>query len=218
MFQDTAAWPLFPTHVWVHDLKPEDSGPMNQRLLQAIERILTPRPPIGPGQSWQTDPDLHRHEDFAELMPYVNQAAQSTLEFLQVEYESFQLTGCWANINPSGTPHAGHSHPNNFLSGVYYVHCPAGGDTISFHDPRPQTNIIAPRVLKHTNENTSPINLPAKEGRLLVFPAWFRHSVLPNKGQGDRISISFNVMFSSFAETISPPKWQGIPTGKTRTR
>ena len=41
-------------------------------------------------------------------------------------------------MNAPGAAHGLHSHPNNFLSGVYYVRVPSGGDTINFHDPRSQ--------------------------------------------------------------------------------
>ncbi|MGH8628692.1 MAG: putative 2OG-Fe(II) oxygenase [Gammaproteobacteria bacterium] len=40
-------------------------------------------------------------------------------------------TGCWANVNGIGASHGVHTHPNNFLSGVYYVQTQAGADTIT---------------------------------------------------------------------------------------
>ncbi len=49
--------------------------------------------------------------------------------------------------------------------------------------------------------------LNAFPGRLLIFPAWLRHSVPANDGQTDRISISFNLMFKQFAETLAAPMW-----------
>jgi hypothetical protein len=33
------------------------------------------------------------------------------------------------------------------------------------------------------------------------------HSVDPNGSEDERISLSFNVMFSSYAETMSEPMW-----------
>ncbi len=210
MFENTTALPLFPTLVWLHDLAAERHRPMNARLAQEIEAIIAPRPPLLPGQTWQTAHDLHEREGFAELLPYIHKATAGALEFLEIEYEAFEITGCWANVNPEGAPHAAHSHPNNYLSGVYYLRTPAGSDSISFHDPRPQPNIIAPRTRRLNNHNTALINVPVKEGRLLLFPAWFRHSVAPNSGKGDRISISFNIMFPAFSERMSRPKWQGI--------
>ena len=47
----------------------------------------------------------------------------------------------------------------------------------------------------------------SKEGRLLIFPAWVKHNVPANDGQTDRISISFNLMFSNFTETMASPMW-----------
>jgi hypothetical protein len=41
------------------------------------------------------------------------------------------ITGCWANVNPPGSYHPTHNHPNNFLSGVYYVDIPG-----KWHGPR----------------------------------------------------------------------------------
>lgn len=41
----------------------------------------------------------------------------------------------------------------------------------------------------------------------LLFPAWRPHSVDPNRSDRTRISISFNVMFSSYAEELSKPLW-----------
>lgn len=213
MFDDTQVIQLFPTYVWVHDLPAAERDKLEAELRPVLDQILANRPAVNPGETWQTDPDLHHHRGFAGLLPFIDAAARSTLEFLQVDYQSFRITGCWANVNPAGSPHAAHTHPNNFLSGVYYLHAPSGGDSISFHDPRPQTNIITPRVRQKNQHNARQINVAAKSGRLVLFPAWFHHSVLPNQSQEERISIAFNIMFDAFAETMSVPKWRGLPTG-----
>jgi Putative 2OG-Fe(II) oxygenase len=46
-----------------------------------------------------------------------------------------------------------------------------------------------------------------KDGTLLLFPAYLEHSVGPNESPDVRISVSFNVMFAEYAETMSPPQW-----------
>ena len=46
-----------------------------------------------------------------------------------------------------------------------------------------------------------------EEGTLLIFPSWLVHSVDPNRSNALRISVSFNTMFSSYAETMSRPLW-----------
>jgi hypothetical protein len=40
-----------------------------------------------------------------------------------------------------------------------------------------------------------------------MFPAFLEHSVDPNESEEERISVSFNVMFSSFAQQLSKPLW-----------
>jgi hypothetical protein len=40
---------------------------------------------------------------------------------------------------------------------------------------------------------------------MLVFPAYLRHSVDANPSNEERISISFNIMFSSFTENLNKP-------------
>ncbi|MGF1611130.1 MAG: TIGR02466 family protein [Kiloniellales bacterium] len=212
-FRDVQAIPFFATMVWSYDLAPELAEPMNRRLLAKLDALLTPRPPLQPGQTWQTDQRLHRLSEFAELVGYINEAASRVMEILQVEHEGFEITGCWANINPPGEPHTPHNHPNNYLSGVYYVKTAPGGDSLSFYDPRPETNVIAPRVKQPNPYNLRRLELRTPPGRLVLFPAWFRHGVGRNMSSEERVSIAFNIMFSAFTECLSAPKWEGIATG-----
>ena len=45
-------------------------------------------------------------------------------------------------------------------------------------------------------------------GRMVIFPSWLRHHVPSNEGSRERISISFNLMFTNFAETAAAPRWK----------
>ena len=94
-----------------------------------------------------------------------------------------------------------------FLSGVYYVRTHPGTDTMNFHDPRNQAGVIRPPVVELTAENTDQVVVRVKNGTLLVFPSYLQHSVDANMSEEERISISFNIMFSSFTENLSKPLW-----------
>jgi len=78
---------------------------------------------------------------------------------------------------------------------------------MTLHDPRNQTGIIRPAVVELTAENTDQIVVSVKNGSLLIFPSYLQHSVDANMSEEERISISFNLMFSSFAEKVSKPLW-----------
>lgn len=139
--------------------------------------------------------------------PYFPRTTQTILRFLKVGYNAIEITGCWANINASGASHAIHSHPNNFLSGIYYVHTHPGADSVSFHDPRLQAGIIRPPVTELTSQNTDQVAVTVSDGMLLMFPSYLAHSVAPNESDKLRISISFNMMFSLYSERLSRPLW-----------
>ena len=103
-----------------------------------------------------------------------------------------------------------HNHGNNFLSGVYYLQTGQGSDSITFFDPRNEVSVITPRFLRVNQHNSATVNIEAKAGRLVLFPAWLKHAVGPNRSPAERISIAFNVMFSDFTRAVAAPRWQGV--------
>jgi uncharacterized protein (TIGR02466 family) len=209
-FQQQQAIPIFPTLIWAHDLPPEEAGPLNDRLAAAIETLIAPRPAILPGQTWQTHQDLHLRPEFKGLVDLIHQAARGVLDYLKVDVDGIEITGCWANVNPTGSPHSLHTHPNNYLSGVYYVRTPPGADAIRFVDPRTQARQIAPKVRERNAVNSMDAFVNVPPGRLVLFPAWLQHSVPANSSGQERISIAFNLMYTDFTQRYARPKWEGI--------
>jgi uncharacterized protein (TIGR02466 family) len=197
---------LFPTAIWIVDLKPAESAPFNARLKTEIEKIITPRPKVPAGSNWQTPQNLHTRPAFADFVKLVETAARGVARFLQVDQYPMTITGCWGNINPPGAYHPTHHHPNNYLSGVYYVAVPPSGSRILFQDPRP--SMIMPRPRQFTRLTANAADAESRPGRLLIFPAWLKHSVPANDGQTERISISFNLMFKDFTESMAVPMWE----------
>lgn len=62
-------------------------------------------------------------------------------------------------------------------------------------------------MVELTAENTDQVVVRVKNGTLLIFPSYLQHSVDANTGEEERISISFNIMFTSFTENMSKPLW-----------
>jgi len=214
MIKDPHGWlhvsdviPMFPTLVWKMSLKPELRDDIETKVLTTLESLRRDLPVLEYGHGWQSEQTLHEREEFQELASCVGDAATSILRFLQIGYEAVEVTGCWATVLARGAAHKVHSHPNNFLSGVYYVRVHTGSDTINFHDPRRQTHVIRPPVVELTAENTDQVVVRLTNGTLLVFPSYLEHSVDANMSEEERISISFNIMFSSFTQTMSKPLW-----------
>jgi uncharacterized protein (TIGR02466 family) len=197
---------LFPTPVWVRQLEPEATARVNRDAMALIETFRATSAATKAG-GWATPTDLQDRPELHELMGFVRETAGEALAALAVEHDGFLVTGCWANVKPRGAGHPSHIHPNNFLSGVYYVRAPEAGGNIVFHDPRQQPFLLAPRTRERNLYNSRNADLPAREGMMVLFPAWLHHSVAGNSGAGERVSISFNIMFERFGETLARPKW-----------
>jgi uncharacterized protein (TIGR02466 family) len=210
----TAPWietsevvPMFPSLVWKLQVGAAQRAEGDARMLAAIARLRCDLPGLEAGQGWQSAQDLHRHEAFGELAGWIGTAAAGILRFLKIGCDALELTACWANVLAPGAAHRMHSHPNNFLSGVYYLRVAPGSGRINFHDPRSQAGVIRPPVTELTAENTDQVVVAVGEGSLLLFPAFLQHSVDANASDGERISVSFNLMFPDFTENLAKPLW-----------
>jgi uncharacterized protein (TIGR02466 family) len=209
MFATTSVQEFFPTPIWIVDLQADVANALNERLLAQFDRLAGSHRTASAGSTWQTDPDLHKRREFAELTGLLRKAVKACLDFLEVDYTDFVITGCWANFNPTGGLNSAHTHPNNYLSGVYYLRTPAGADTIEFTDPRPAAVACMPRTKRLNRFNGNRMTVQTKPGRFVLFPAWLSHSVPVNRTDQERVSIAFNAMFANFAETMSAPLWKG---------
>lgn len=209
--QNSDVYSLFPTLVWKLQLPTKIVANQNPVIIKAIKKINPELDDIEAATSWQSHQSLHEYTELDQVMLCISRAAHKILRFLNIGDVDIEVTGCWANVCAAGASHRIHSHPNNYLSGVYYVRVPPGANTINFHDPRPQASIIRPPVTRLTSQNTDQVVVEVTDGTLLLFPSYLLHSVDPNDSSEFRISISFNLMFSQFAEKLSKPLWEPPP-------
>jgi uncharacterized protein (TIGR02466 family) len=198
---------LFPTFVWKWRLGSEARAPIQRAIFEKLSELRVGLPEVATGQVWQSRHGLHALAELAPLVLHLRRGVEQVLAFLRSGGARIEITGLWANIAARGGAIAMHSHPNNFLSGVYYAQVQRGADTINFHDPRQQAAVMRPPVTELTAYNTDQVVVQVEEGTMVIFPAWLAHSVDANRSDRERISVSFNVMFSSFAETMSQPLW-----------
>jgi uncharacterized protein (TIGR02466 family) len=211
---ETVVHNFFPTPVWVVDFEAETHLPLNETLVRTLYAMLGDQPGLAPGAVLQTDTDLHERDEFADLTALIANSVTGVIKFLKLDKTDFLFTGCWANLNPRGGINTPHTHPNNYLSGVYYVQVNDGVDSIFFGDPRPQAIVMSPPVREENIYTGNEVEIEARAGRLVIFPSWLSHGVPANRSAADRISISFNVMFPNYTEEMSPPKWQ--PTARLK--
>lgn len=104
-----------------------------------------------------------------------------------------KLDSLWVNLLRGPGHHSAHIHPHSILSGTLYVEVPAGSGAIRFEDPRLPLMMAAPKRDADASEDLQPfVTVEPRPGMLLLWESWLRHEVLPGRGRGERLSISFN--------------------------
>ena len=101
----------------------------------------------------------------------------------------------WANVSGAGALNKPHVHGGAFWSAVYYVRAPAS-DTgqLVLHDPRmPALRMYAPMLRFRGAGPEQVARITPRNGILVMFPSWLLHSVEPWQGDGERVSIAFNI-------------------------
>ncbi len=182
---------LFPTCVWLHRLS--GAAELNRRLQAALTPLRAePSRAKGAG-TWQSRGDLHRQPGFEALAKAALTAGRGVCSFLRWRYEGLEITNLWANVNFDDYGHHYHHHPNNHLSGVYYLEAAPGAGDILFYDPRPQAHVMEPDVEAFTPATSGKHRYTAEPGLMLLFPSWLEHSVEPNQSGRERISLAFNL-------------------------
>ena len=104
-----------------------------------------------------------------------------------------KLDSLWVNLLKAGGHHSGHIHPHSIVSGTFYIEVPKGSGSIRFEDPRLGLMMAAPaRSADAPEDIRSFVTVEPRTGLLLLWESWLRHEVLPGRGRGERLSISFN--------------------------
>jgi uncharacterized protein (TIGR02466 family) len=137
-----------------------------------------------------------------------DEEAKSLLNFIQKNLDEFfyttynpskdtqiKIVQSWFNFTGKDQAHHRHSHPNSFISGVYYPHC-VPNDSIVFHSS--VQSGVSPMELciwnKHgTAYHNKETRVDVSTGELILFPSSVEHSVPMVTVDGDeRISLAFN--------------------------
>lgn len=167
---------------------------------KAIEKFRKESTPLSPGDGgsnvagWQSG-GINISEKYFECEHLFQKISNKLVEITKINDKPIRFNS-WVNINPKGSYNKPHSHLNTtiFLSGVYYLKVPEGSGDIKFYDPRGHW-IRGMRDHKFFYNGITYLTYSPKVDELILFPSWLEHDVSENTGDGERISIAFNVSF-----------------------
>ncbi len=187
---------LFPTALFSFQVK--NSAELNQQLLQIVYQLKQQDPGHTASNilGWHSRINLFDLPELAFFKQLIDAAIAEVAQ--AVGYSEVKITpaNCWANINPKYASNKIHDHANCLLSGVYYVKTPPNSGNLTFYDPREAKTFYKPKVSAFTAYTGDAVGYAVEAGTLLIFPSWLKHGVDPNLSDDDRVSISFNYVFS----------------------
>ena len=116
----------------------------------------------------------------------------------------YHIDSSWVALFKPG--HYGHIHDHGSvdISGVYY-HKTNGKDGKIFFES-PNTNLASSVVFNHLSNS---MTADPEEGKIILFPGWFKHGIKRNNTDETRISLSFNIYIDNIrGDHINP--WQEV--------
>ena len=191
---------IFPTVVERYDLPEAETA--NRDLVQSI-KALSDKTPNGRLDGYSCDiyttygveERLYDYPEFVQITDWMVScfAAYAHRMRYATSPHGLRLPQCWVNIYQRGFAHEIHTHPNNILSGVYYVKAPPGCSEIIFHAPQAFSTMRADcRADSGLNQLSHAIQ--PQEGEMIIFNSAIKHNVPPNEIDDERIIISANAL------------------------
>jgi uncharacterized protein (TIGR02466 family) len=181
---------LFPSKIGLFDVSEDLS---NLETVKNLEYHLTTR---------EGNYNLHRTRtlDLLKQFPaeekiiidYFNKFKNDALNLVDTD---FYVHKSWAiRINENGYSHS-HLHSDSYYVGVIYFDDAEHGGELEL-----SSFGLKPFVIHESLKADSPvfaeekIVLKPKKNRLLFFPGYIKHAVLPNLTGGNRFSVAFNLL------------------------
>lgn len=188
---------LFPTPLFVFNL--QDHEAMDHKLLQIIYQLKASDPGAVASNvlGWHSRGNLFKLDgEFQVFKQLVDSAIMEVAQAIGYGNVQIAPANCWANVSPKHASNKIHDHANCLLSGVYYLKTPKDCGNLMFYDPRSARTFYKPLVQDFTPFTADAIAYEPQAGLLLIFPSWLKHGVEPNLSDSDRVSVSFNYIFS----------------------
>ena len=175
---------LFPTPLYINHI--------NDPLINQQKNYLLNLPKVlNMGNLRSESGYIFEYPLFVELKKTINEHIK---EYVNIVYPNSNLdvyiTQSWANYAEPNQYHHKHSHPNSFISGVFYVNAIKNEDMIKFYKDLPPTFQINHK--QSNNYNSHDVAILVETGDLVLFPSNFTHNVPPTTSKETRISIAFN--------------------------
>ena len=101
----------------------------------------------------------------------------------------------WMNLNPPGTYHLKHKHPNSRISGCFYINVDDNTGNLNIYRPEEMLDDYRDDIVKNTPYNWTHMTYKPQKYDLYLFPSRLYHSVEENLSDISRLSLAFNTFY-----------------------
>jgi uncharacterized protein (TIGR02466 family) len=180
----------FPQPIWFKDYDTDFSKAVE--YIQKL-KVTDPGRQISNIGGWQSnDVDFSSTEELKEVFNVITEGVQQVADSLQENgFRGFKLSSSWINVNKGTDFNREHTHPGSTFSGCLYLKVADTSGAIEF--TRPDNMSLYPQTGNKTGIFFASAKYKPVVGRLIIFPAWLPHMVMPSESDEERISIAFNV-------------------------
>lgn len=156
-----------------------------------LDFLLSRQMRVNLGNYRSIDVDVLGHQEISGLRQFIQGAVDQYFKSIYAPSEnvSLKITQSWLNSAEQGQYHHRHTHPNSFVSGVFYVKANREQDRIYFYQTTYRQ--LSVKTDQFNLYNSSSWWIEAGAGDLLLFPSSCTHDVPPVSSE-KRISLSFN--------------------------
>lgn len=196
---------MFPTPVVIENFEPSNelikffkSLALNNRFNDNLKNENTLRKVYG---SHTQNIRILREKECSELRKFVLDVAKTfSNDIMCYKCKDLTDTLSWLSIKSPGESHIPHTHPNSFISGVYYyedvptetplIFKKGGKNTTTFQMIPPFDSEKAAKSIIATTEYA----IFPKKGDLVLFPSFLLHYVPNNVTNSSRGGLAVNIM------------------------
>tara|TARA_B100001996_G_C18442754_1_gene509058 strand:- start:34 stop:663 length:630 start_codon:yes stop_codon:yes gene_type:complete len=135
---------------------------------------------------------LHLKPEYADVTAWIYECLDELRRLKNLQCDKFTITQCWGTAAKYNTHQFKHYHTNSYISGIFYLTKSNTGTTLYHNDIWKEADhpLVTVRHLLDDRQVTQ--RIPAKAGKLILFPSSLFHEVKPSRDLNDRHTLVIN--------------------------
>lgn len=140
---------------------------------------------------WETKIKVHESvpQLWDEILEYIKEYSEETT--IAVNFDGLSMH-YWTQEYKEGDSHDMHAHGCVGISGIYWVRANEAAGPVRIYSPNPYTELTSWNDMNNPFSR-SVVDVYPKKGKLILFPSYLQHRVMPSGKNAERTTIAFNV-------------------------